>query len=75
MKLTERQREIALALQLNARANLSDTARQLGMREHTLRYSLQRMRSAGLIRPVAFLNPYALGFSKYEVLFSSETRL
>lgn len=70
MRLTERDKKVALALQFHAREPLGIIAKRLKMREHLVRYSLQRLLQQGIIRPTAWINHFKLGYGEYRILFT-----
>ena len=48
MKLTEKERKILSAVEFNASASMPRLRKKTGLREHTIRYYLQRFCDAGL---------------------------
>lgn len=70
IRLSDTQRTILSSVMLRARTPLAKVARELKLREHTIRYCLDELREAGVIRPFALIDVHALGFTDYCLFFS-----
>ncbi len=70
MRLTSAQTKIIVAAQLNADASLTKLRGRAGVREHTIRYTLDRARMRGVIERRHFINLFKLGYLQHEVFFS-----
>ena len=70
MKLTSLQAQIISALQLRADEPLSTLRKKLGLRDHTVRYAIDRAIAQNLIERRYFLNLFRLGYQQHEVFFS-----
>lgn len=73
MRLSEKEKEILSAAQLQADATTGTIGKLTSSRNHTVRYTLQKALDAGLICRRAFFNLFLLGFTQYEVYFSLST--
>lgn len=76
MKLSSAQAKSIVAAQLNADLPISKLRVKVGVKEHTIRYALDRAREQGIIERRHFINLFKLGFLQHEVFFalSSEER-
>lgn len=70
MKLTSAQAKIIVAAQLNADMPLGKLRSRVGAQEHTIRYTLDRARSKGVIERRYFINLFKLGYLQHEVFFA-----
>ena len=70
MRVTDRERLVLEAMQLQANAPISVIQKRTGLRPHTIRYSLKRVLDNGIARSYTLINVYPLGFSKFGVFFS-----
>lgn len=70
MKLTSAQAKIIVAAQLNADTPIAKLRSRAGAQEHTIRYTLDRARSRGVIERRYFINLFKLGYLQHEVFFS-----
>jgi DNA-binding Lrp family transcriptional regulator len=70
MKLTSIQAQIISALQLRADEPISKLRKKLGLRDHTVRYAIDRAIAQDLIERRYFLNLFRLGYQQHEVFFS-----
>lgn len=70
MKLSPQQAKILVATQLNADQPISKLRAKLSVKEHTIRYTLERAKRLGLIEKRYFINLFKLGFLQHEVFFS-----
>jgi len=70
MKLTPAQAKVIASTQLNAELPISSLRKKLGLRDHTIRYALDRARSQGIIERRYFINLFRLGYLQHEVFFS-----
>lgn len=69
-EFSARDKLIAYTLQFDAGEPLGPLAKRLNLREHVVRYALQRMLDAGAMREVAWLDTFRLGFLTHHVRFS-----
>ena len=70
MRLTEIERRLIPALQLDATASLSALAKKLKTKNYKLQYALRRLCERKILRMVPFIDRSALGYSDYHVFFS-----
>lgn len=70
MNLSAADKEILFHAQLRADASAAEIGRHSGHREHTVRYTLDRMKENGVAVPFPFINVYPLGFEQYGIFFS-----
>jgi DNA-binding Lrp family transcriptional regulator len=70
MKLSPTQAKIIVAAQLDADISLSKLRARTGLKEHTIRYTLERAREQGVIERRYFINLFKLGYLQHEVFFS-----
>lgn len=71
MALTNQENLVLQAVLLQARHSSEQIARQLGVRNHTVRRIVSRLEERKvLLGTRAYVNPYPLGFQVYQVLFS-----
>lgn len=70
IRTAPRERTVLVAAQFRAATPISVLKKGTGLRDHTIRYYLHRFREEGVIRPTTFFDPYALGFTQYELFFS-----
>lgn len=70
MKLSPAQAKVISAAQLDADCLLSKLRKRTGMKEHTIRYTLERAREQGIIERRYFINLFKLGYLQHEVFFS-----
>lgn len=69
-RLSRLQREIIPLIQLNAQIQPQCVAKQLGVRERSVRYQISKLEKRGLIRAAPFLNIYPLGYRYVNLYFS-----
>lgn len=69
-KLSERDRAILVTTQFDAFQSAVTVAKRLKVKSHAVHYSLNSLREKGIIRPVALINPFALGLQQFGVFFS-----
>ena len=70
MKLTPSQAKVIAAVQLNADLPIAKLKARVGLKEHSIRYALDRARDLGVIERRYFINLFKLGFLQHEVFFS-----
>jgi DNA-binding Lrp family transcriptional regulator len=70
MKLSPAQAKIIVAAQLDADNPLAKLRSRTGLKEHTIRYTLERAREQGIIERRYFINLCRLGYLQHEVFFS-----
>ena len=68
--MSEQTLDIMACLQLNADLPWNEAARISGYREHTVRYTMNKLLEQGIIYKLPVLNLTALGMDEYHVLFS-----
>ncbi len=71
MKLTDKEATILAAAELRAQAPIEILRKESGYREHIVRHALRRLREREVIRPLPVINLHQIGFSVYNVFFSS----
>ena len=70
MKLSEQERRVLHAVELEANAPMERLRKETKYRDHTIRYHLERLIDRGIARKQAFINVYPLGYSDYSIYFS-----
>lgn len=70
IKLSEKERNILLCSQLDAKAPTSLIRSKTGYRDHSIRYALQRALERDLLKRRCFVNLCRFGFTQYEIYFS-----
>jgi len=70
MKLSSKEREIIVAAQFLADVSIREIQKITGFQEHTIRYTLDKALSSGLIQKRCFLNLDLLGYSQFQVYFT-----
>ncbi|MCB0354713.1 MAG: Lrp/AsnC family transcriptional regulator [Bdellovibrionales bacterium] len=70
MRLSDKERLILHAAQLEAKATAKALSKATGFREHTVRYCLSSLRQRGVLEYVPFINVYPLGFTQFGLFFS-----
>lgn len=70
MKFSERDLQVAAAVQFRRDESITALAKRLGLQTHQIQYTLTRLQSLKIIRPWVFINPFALGLEEYELLFT-----
>lgn len=70
MRLSQKERDIIACSIFQADLSTKQISAQSGYRQHVVRNCLSRLRDRGVISLRAVINPFALGFSEYEVLFT-----
>jgi DNA-binding Lrp family transcriptional regulator len=71
MQLSEKERKVLSSIELNADKSIDLIKKETGYREHTIRYTLHRLLSKGVIKPFTVINRTALGFVEYNIFFST----
>lgn len=69
-RLSERDRAILFLTQLRANESISNFKDLLDISEHQLRRAISKFKYAGLWKPLPIVNLSAIGFSRYQILFS-----
>ena len=69
-KLHPNDRRVLAAIQQDSRLPLSKVASLVGIRQHSVRSSLQKLKSRELITPYVLCNPHTLGLTDYCVFFN-----
>jgi len=70
MRLNEQDKAIIVCSQLQADASCAAIAESCGLKEHTVRHSLQKLQQHGLIKRYPYINLHALGFENFILNFS-----
>ncbi len=70
MKLSPTQAKVVALTQLNADLPIAQIRSKLGLRDHTIRYALERARSQGLVAQRHFINLFRIGCLQHEIFFS-----
>lgn len=70
MKLSSTQAKVVALTQLDADLPIAHIRSKLGIRDHTIRYALDRARNQGLITQRYFINLFRIGCLQHEVFFS-----
>lgn len=70
MRLSEQERLVLSACELDAEASASQIAQRIGCRPHQVNYALRSLREREAIRVRPFINLLALGYSDYGVFLS-----
>lgn len=70
IKINPIQKELIARIALNANKPLHEIAKDMGIKERTLRYHLNYLRENNIIKKAPFLNIYPLGFQYVTVYFS-----
>ena len=74
IKLSDKDRKVFTYAQFDTSLSISKIAKESGLKEHTVRYSLKRLKESGFISEVQFLNYSRLGYSYYIVWFSLKAK-
>lgn len=70
MRLSEKEAVVLASCDLRADAPLSLLKKETGLREHSIRYALRSLMQKDVIKPVALINTYKLGYANYNFYFS-----
>ncbi len=71
MRISEKERTILACIEHQAEQSIKETQKQTGLRAHTISYSLNRLKTKGIILGKApFINLYPLGLTDYTIYFS-----
>ena len=70
MRLSEAQSRIIAMVGAEADLDVTEMARRCGLRVHTARYALDSMYDRGIISKLWVIDMYALGWSRFNVMFS-----
>ena len=65
--LNDTERAIVSLAQLDADASVPQIAKQLRLKEHTVRYTLSKLEDAGVITRLLYVNLYRVGFVEYQL--------
>ena len=71
MKLSDKESTVLAAAELRSQAPITLLKKESGLREHVIRHALRRMQERGIIAPVPLINLHKIGFSVYNIFFSS----
>ena len=72
--LSEIERQIISAAQLQADLPITELAKQVKMKSHTVRYALERLLREKIISPYPFINYVPLGFHEHDLYCSLKFR-
>ena len=67
VSLNETERAVVSLAQLDADVPVAQLAKQLQLREHTIRYTLAKLEEAGVITRLLYVNLYRVGFVEYQL--------
>lgn len=70
MKLDEKERRLLSAVELDANRAVPELSRATGFRQHTVRYQLQKLSQAGLIKYKPIVNVESCGLKIFDVFFN-----
>lgn len=70
MNISEKEQRILAAIENHATLPIGSISKQLGYRDHTIRYVIHSFEQRGMITPITVLNFYALGYEEH-VIFCS----
>ena len=70
MRLSENEKLVLAATELLADAPAATLQKATGLRQHTIRYSLSRLRQRNVIRQIPLINPFVFGMQLYNIFFS-----
>jgi len=70
LKLSKRERDILAVAYHRAALPITELAKLLGMRTHSVRRTLQRLEESGVIAKKAFVDVYRLGYSQFELFYA-----
>jgi Lrp/AsnC family transcriptional regulator for asnA, asnC and gidA len=71
MKLSDKESTILAATELRAQTPIEVLKKETGYREHIIRHALRRLKEREVIRPIPVINLHQIGYSVYNVFFSS----
>ncbi len=74
MRLSNSSKRILSAAFLQARTSFAEVARQLGVREHSVRQALSHLKEQGVIKVFPVINVHALGYTDYCMFLSLEPK-
>ncbi len=72
MRLIESDGDLIAAIGFSGDESCKQIAETIGVREHVVRNSIDKLRDAGIIYPQTFINPFRLGVTEYQVFFVLE---
>lgn len=70
MRLSDHEKLVLAAAELLADAPATTLQKATGLRQHTIRYSLSRLRQRQIIRQIPLINPFIFGLQLYNIFFS-----
>ena len=73
MKLSQKDKDILTYIYFHGDASNAEISKATGVKEHTVRYALQKYHENNLIGFCPFINPLALGYTPYSMLFTCTT--
>lgn len=68
--ISEREKKVLFAVELDAEKPITQVAKEVGLKGHTLRYALERLHEHQVIAKRTFINIYPLGYADYAIYFS-----
>lgn len=69
MQLSDKDGNILNCVALQGNLEVPEICRQTGLKQHTVRYALGRLREAGVITVYPFIDMYTLGYVQYDFRF------
>jgi|GEM_PF-5118681 len=73
LRISAKEMTVAATVQLRRDESIEKLARRAGMKRHAFLYALKRLQEKGVLRPWVFVNPFQMGYSEIEILFSIGT--
>lgn len=67
MRLSDAQLQVLVSMRLNARAPVPAVAKQLRLKQSTVRSALNYLESRSIVEPFALINLSPLGFTEYDI--------
>lgn len=70
IKLTDEEKTILHTIELHAEMPMKALEESTGIADHKIRYAIEKWKRNGLIRKMAFIDVYPLGYTDYAIYFS-----
>lgn len=70
MKLSDREKQIVAATCFGRTNSVRQISERTGLRQHSVRYTLERLLERRILQPYAIVNSWALGYTEYQVFIS-----
>lgn len=74
MKLSDKETTVLAAAELRAQASITTLKKDTGYQEHIIRHALRRLREKEVIRPIPVINIHRIGFSVYNIFFTTASQ-